>query len=51
MIQLTCFGDNGIEDDIEGALELSVAGGDFFETGREQVLNEGVLVHNSFKLV
>ncbi|WP_299228473.1 ABC transporter ATP-binding protein [uncultured Psychroserpens sp.] len=50
-VQLTCYSLEGIEDDVESALELTVAGGDFFNTGKEQVLKEGVLVKNSFEVL
>ncbi|TXD89052.1 ABC transporter ATP-binding protein [Subsaximicrobium wynnwilliamsii] len=48
-VQLTCYSLEGVEDDIEAAMELTVAGGDFFNTGKEQVLKEGVLVKNTFE--
>lgn len=47
-IQLTCFSENGVEDDIERAIEFNVIGGDFFKTGKEQVSKEGVLIDYSF---
>ena len=50
-IQLTCNSTNGVEDDVEAAMELEVAGGDFFNTGKEQFLKEGVLVKNSFEVI
>ena len=51
IVQLTCFSENGIEDDLEGALKVNVAGGDFYGTGREQVMKEGVMIENSFELI
>ena len=50
-IQLSCFSREGVEDDVEAAIEFNVAGGDFFKTGKEQVLKEGVLVKNTFRLM
>ncbi|MCM8569197.1 ABC transporter ATP-binding protein [Gramella jeungdoensis] len=47
-IRLTCFSSGHIIDDIENAFEFEVAGGNFFGTGKEQGLKEGVLVPNSF---
>jgi lipopolysaccharide transport system ATP-binding protein len=43
-VQLTCYSQDGIEDDIENALHFSVEGGDFYGFGREAVVKEGVLV-------
>ncbi|WP_178990266.1 ABC transporter ATP-binding protein [Winogradskyella schleiferi] len=51
LVQLSCFSRNGTEDDIEAAIEITVVGGDFFKTGREQNSSEGVLVKNNFKLL
>ncbi|MFK5879876.1 MAG: ABC transporter ATP-binding protein [Flavobacteriaceae bacterium] len=48
-LQLTCFVTNGTEDDVENAIEINVVGGDFFNTGREQISKEGVLVEHSFQ--
>lgn len=50
-VQLSCYSIEGVEDDVEAAMELEVAGGDFFETGKEQVLKEGVLVKNTFEVL
>ena len=50
-IQLTCFSESGIEDDIQDAMEFNVIGGDFYNTGREQISKEGVLIDYSFDLV
>lgn len=49
-IQLTCFSNEGIEDDIENVINFNVAGGDFFKSGREQISKEGVLVDHHFKI-
>ncbi len=51
IVQLTCFSNEGIQDDIESAAKISVAGGDFFNTGKEQILKEGVLVKNYYELL
>lgn len=50
-IQVSCFSEEGMEDDIENAAEFNVLGGDFFKTGREQISKEGVLVPYSFRLL
>jgi lipopolysaccharide transport system ATP-binding protein len=50
-IQLTCFSFEEEEDDLEAAVAFTVVGGDFFKTGKEQIMNEGVLVKNTFSLV
>ncbi|MGC1472772.1 MAG: ABC transporter ATP-binding protein [Psychroserpens sp.] len=47
-IQLTCFATGGIEDDVENALSFNIVGGDFYNSGKEQVSKEGVLVKHSF---
>ncbi|WP_143185673.1 ABC transporter ATP-binding protein [Psychroflexus salarius] len=47
-IQLSCFYENGILDDIEQAFEFTVVGGDFYSTGREQISKEGVLIDYKF---
>ena len=47
-IRLTCFSSGQIVDDIENAFRFEVVGGNFFGTGKEQGLKEGVLVPNSF---
>ncbi|MCL6219180.1 ABC transporter ATP-binding protein [Zunongwangia pacifica] len=47
-IHLTCFSSEGIEDDIENVFNFEVIGGDFFNTGKEQVSKDGVLVNNDF---
>ncbi|MBP92718.1 MAG: ABC transporter ATP-binding protein, partial [Flavobacteriaceae bacterium] len=49
-IQLTCFSADGVEDDLENALSFNVVGGDFFNSGREQISKEGVLVNHSFTI-
>ncbi|NRR92002.1 ABC transporter ATP-binding protein [Winogradskyella undariae] len=51
LIQLTGVSTDGIQDDIENALEFNVVGGDFFKSGREQISKEGVLVEYTFKKV
>lgn len=51
IVRLTCFSRDGIQDDIEAAAEINVVGGDFFNTGKEQNLPEGVLVKNTFELL
>jgi lipopolysaccharide transport system ATP-binding protein len=51
MVRLTCFSRGGTEDDIESAAEINVVGGDFFKTGKEQNLKEGVLVKNTFEIL
>ncbi|WP_370392215.1 ABC transporter ATP-binding protein [uncultured Winogradskyella sp.] len=48
-IKLTCFSDNGLEDEIERALDFDVEGGDFYKSGKEQISKEGVLVNYKFK--
>ena len=48
-LQLTCFSENGVEDDIENVFQFNVVGGDFFGTGREQISKEGTLIEHSFK--
>ncbi|UAB86163.1 ABC transporter ATP-binding protein [Zunongwangia sp. SCSIO 43204] len=48
-IHLTCFSSEGVEDDIENTFDFEVLGGDFFGTGKEQILRDGVLVENKFK--
>ena len=50
-IQLTCFSDGYLEDDIENAFEFNVIGGDFYNSGREQISKEGVLIDHKFKLL
>jgi lipopolysaccharide transport system ATP-binding protein len=47
-IHLTCYSVEGIEDDLENAIYITVEGGDFHKTGKEQILREGVLVENYF---
>ncbi len=47
-IRLTCFSTNGIEDDIEHALLLESQGGDFYNSGYEAHLKDGVLVDYQF---
>jgi lipopolysaccharide transport system ATP-binding protein len=47
--QLTCFSENGQEDDIEGALTILVEEGDYYNTGNIPKLNEGVLIDFDFK--
>ncbi|QNK78767.1 ABC transporter ATP-binding protein [Winogradskyella sp. PAMC22761] len=49
-IQLSCFTADGIQDDIENALNFNVVGGDFFKSGREQISKEGVLVDYKFRI-
>jgi len=48
-IRLTCFSENGILDDIEKAFSFDVLGGDFYNTGKEQLAKLGVLVNYQFK--
>lgn len=43
-IQLSCFSDEGIEDDIDNTLMFSTIGGDFYNTGKEPHITEGVFV-------
>jgi lipopolysaccharide transport system ATP-binding protein len=50
-IQLSCFTEDGILDDLENAIEFSVIGGDFFKSGREQVSKEGVLIDYKYSLL
>jgi len=50
-IQLTCFSENGTEDDLEKSTEFNLIGGDFFKSGREQFSKEGVLVDHKFRLL
>jgi lipopolysaccharide transport system ATP-binding protein len=50
-IQLTCFSENGLEDDLENTLDFNLIGGDFFNSGREQFSKEGVLVEHKFKVL
>src|SRR5690554_3128814 len=48
-VQLTCFSEEGVVDDIEEAFEFHVVGGDFYKTGREQISKEGVLINYEFR--
>ena len=50
-IQLTCFSENGLEDDLEKTVDFNLIGGDFFNSGREQFSKEGVLVEHKFKVL
>jgi lipopolysaccharide transport system ATP-binding protein len=50
-IQLSLFSENGLEDDIENAHEISVVGGDFYGSGKEQISNKGVLIDYSYEVV
>ncbi|GAF04946.1 ABC transporter ATP-binding protein [Saccharicrinis fermentans] len=46
-IQLTAYSENGIEDDIEGAYELNVDIGDYYNTGKVPVKKDGLYIdHN-----
>jgi hypothetical protein len=45
------FSENGLEDDIENAHEISVVGGDFYGSGKEQISNKGVLIDYSYEVV
>lgn len=47
-LRLTCVSSEGLEDDVESAFSFEVVGGDFYGTGKEQILKEGVLVENFF---
>ena len=47
-IQLTCASGEKYEDDIKETIHFNIIGGDFFNSGKEQVSKEGVLVQNSF---
>ena len=51
IVGLSCFSRDGLVDDIEAATEINVVGGDFFNTGKEQNLKEGVLVKNTFEVL
>ncbi|MCC5924102.1 MAG: ATP-binding cassette domain-containing protein [Crocinitomicaceae bacterium] len=44
-VHLSCYSDDGVEDDIEHAFEFNVEGGDFYGTGREAYIKDGVLVN------
>lgn len=48
-INLTFFSSNGIEDDIENVFSFDVIGGDYYNTGREANLTEGVLINYDFE--
>lgn len=48
-IQLSCFSNAGVEDDIEQAISFDVIGGDFYNTGKEAQVTEGVLVDYNFE--
>ncbi|GAA4847834.1 ABC transporter ATP-binding protein [Algivirga pacifica] len=47
-IDCTIMSSDGIEDNIESITFFEVEGGDFFKTGRQQNLKEGVLVDHNF---
>ncbi|MGY5850388.1 ABC transporter ATP-binding protein [Salegentibacter sp. F14] len=47
-VNLTCFSSGEIMDDVQNSIQFEVVGGDFYGTGKEQGLKEGVLVPNSF---
>ena len=47
-IRLSCFSNSGIEDDIENAHNFEVLGGDFYGTGKEATIKDGVLVDFDF---
>jgi lipopolysaccharide transport system ATP-binding protein len=47
-IQLSCFSEEGMIDDIEQTVEFNVVGGDYYGTGKEQVSKEGVLIDYKF---
>ncbi|MBR8535748.1 ABC transporter ATP-binding protein [Carboxylicivirga sediminis] len=44
-LQLSCYTEDGIGDDIEHAYSVTVEGGDFYGFGKEAVVKEGVLVN------
>jgi len=48
-LHLSCYSENGIEDDIENAYNLCVEGGDFYGYGKEAVVKDGVLVNYNVK--
>ena len=48
-IQLSFYSNEGLEDDIERSVVFSVIGGDFYKSGKEAFLTEGVLVDYDFK--
>jgi len=43
-IHLSCYSDKEVVDDIEEACSFHVAGGDYYGTGKEAAVKEGVLV-------
>ena len=47
-IQLTAVSNDGIIDDVEIAKKFKVIGGDFYNSGKEQISSMGVLVKNTF---
>lgn len=47
-LRLTCFSDNGIEDDVEDVLRITSVKGFFFNSGRTPILKEGVFVQHYF---
>jgi lipopolysaccharide transport system ATP-binding protein len=49
-IQLSCFSDNGIEDDIENVIDFDVESGDFYGYGKQAHITDGVLVNFDFNI-
>lgn len=50
-IQASLFSGAGVEDDIEYAATFDVLGGDFYNTGKEAQVTEGVLVDYDFEFL
>ncbi len=50
-INISCNADNGLNDELEHASQIIVAGGDYYNTGIEPGIKDGVLIDHEFEII